>query len=126
MTEFELLCYVLANGPNDDILKLNRRMVNIVVEKYNEMKQNEELWSWADSHARAEKFVRGCIAEAKELGEEKGIKKPLLKQIKKKYHMDATEWLDSLNEEQLLNVSDLILDYDSFQELQHFVNSNNN
>ena len=134
MTEFELVCYVLAYGPNDDILKLNRRMVNIIVGKFNEMKQNEQLWSWADSAARGEQFVKACIMDAEEtgkeigkkIGKEVGIRSSLLKQIKKKYHFDASEWLDTLNEHQLLNVSDLILDYDTFQELRDAIVSTNN
>ena len=139
MTEFELLCFILAYGPNDDILKLNKRMVNIVMEKYNEMKQNEPLWSWADSEARGELSLKLSLMDAKEAGEKlgeergerrgekkgvkKGLRKILGKQIKKKYNLTAMDWLMTLSEKQLLNASDLLFDCDTFQQLQDAIDS---
>ncbi len=40
LTEFETFCYVLAYNPDDAILNMKRRMVNVAMEKYNAMRED--------------------------------------------------------------------------------------
>ena len=58
LTEFETFCYVLAYNPDDAILNMKRRMVNVVMEKYNEMREDGSLFSWAESVEFAEQAVQ--------------------------------------------------------------------
>jgi len=134
LTEFETFCYVLAYNPDDAILNMKRRMVNVVMEKYNEMREDGSLFSWAESVEFAEQAVQANLeertAEAEKLGLEKGLKKGLEKGLVKgkrtmlkallihKYGIDA-DWVDTLSEQQLDDVVVQILDcatYDALKE----------
>ena len=138
LTEFETFCYVLAYNPDDAILNMKRRMVNVVMEKYNEMREDGSLFSWAESVEFAEQAVQANLeertAEAEKLGLEKGLKKGLEKGLEKglvkgkrtmlkallihKYGIDD-DWVDTLSEQQLDDVVVQILDcatYDALKE----------
>ena len=134
LTEFETFCYVLAYNPDDAILNMKRRMVNVVMEKYNEMREDGSLFSWAESVEFAEQAVQANLeertAEAEKLGLEKGLKKGLEKGLVKgkrtmlkallihKYGIDD-DWVDTLSEQQLDDVVVQILDcatYDALKE----------
>ena len=87
LTEFETFCYVLAYNPDDAILNMKRRMVNVAMEKYNEMCEDGSLFSWAESIEFAERAVQANLreqtAEAERLGLEKGFQKGLEQGIEK-------------------------------------------
>ena len=87
LTEFETFCYVLAYNPDDAILNMKRRMVNVAMEKYNEMREDGSLFSWAESIEFAERAVQANLreqtAEAERLGLEKGFQKGLEQGIEK-------------------------------------------
>ncbi|MCH4286441.1 MULTISPECIES: hypothetical protein [Bacillota] len=51
----------------------------------------------------------------------KGILKVVSKQILKKYHQDASDWLYSLNSSQLEEIADLIFTCDTLEELQSLI-----
>ena len=78
LTEFETFCYVLAYNPDDVILNMKRRMVKVAVEKYNEMREDGPLFSWAESIEFAQRAVDANLkeqtAEAEKLGLAKGFK----------------------------------------------------
>lgn len=109
-------------------------MVNVVMEKYNEMREDGSLFSWAESVEFAEQAVQANLeertAEAEKLGLEKGLKKGLEKGLVKgkrtmlkallihKYGIDD-DWVDTLSEQQLDDVVVQILDcatYDALKE----------
>ena len=109
-------------------------MVNVVMEKYNEMREHGSLFSWAESVEFAEQAVQANLeertAEAEKLGLEKGLKKGLEKGLVKgkrtmlkallihKYGIDD-DWVDTLSEQQLDDVVVQILDcatYDALKE----------
>ena len=138
LTEFETFCYVLAYNPDDAILNMKRRMVNVAMEKYNEMREDGPLFSWAESVEFANRAVQANLreqtAEAEKLGLEKGLKKGLEKGLEKglvkgkrtmlkallihKYGIDD-DWVDTLSEQQLDDVVVQILDcatYDALKE----------
>ena len=130
LTEFETFCYVLAYNPDDAILNMKRRMVNVVMEKYNEMREDGSLFSWAESVEFAEQAVQANLeertAEAEKLGLEKGLEKGLVKGKRTmlkallihKYGLDD-DWVDTLSEQQLDDVVVQILDcatYDALKE----------
>ena len=112
LTEFETFCYVLAYNPDDAILKMKRRMVDVAMAKYNEMREDGQLFSWAESVEFAERAVQANLreqtAEARKIGLEKGIeeglekgRKSLLKSlILHKYGIDDA-WVDALSDQQV-------------------------
>ncbi len=89
LTEFETFCYVLAYNPDDAILKMKRRMVDVAipkghqVAKYNEMREDGQLFSWAESVEFAERAVQANLreqtAEARKIGLEKGFQQGMVK-----------------------------------------------
>ncbi|MCR0626113.1 transposase, partial [[Clostridium] innocuum] len=93
LTEFETFCYVLAYNPDDAILKMKRRMVDVAipkghqVAKYNEMREDGQLFSWAESVEFAERAVQANLreqtAEARKIGLEKGFQQGMVKGIQK-------------------------------------------
>lgn len=106
----------------------------MVMEKYNEMREDGSLFSWAESVEFAEQAVQANLeertAEAEKLGLEKGLKKGLEKGLVKgkrtmlkallihKYGIDD-DWVDTLSEQQLDDVVVQILDcatYDALKE----------
>ena len=83
LTEFETFCYVLAYNPDDAILKMKRRMVDVAMAKYNEMREDGQLFSWAESVEFAERAVQANLreqtAEARKIGLEKGFQQGMVK-----------------------------------------------
>ena len=125
LTEFETFCYVLAYNPDDAILNMKRRMVDVAVEKYNEMKEDNQLFSWAESAEFAERAVQANLreqtAEAKRLGMEKGMeegKKTSLKLlILNKYGVDDA-WVDTLTTQQVEDALISILECSTYDALK--------
>ncbi|MCR0522920.1 transposase, partial [[Clostridium] innocuum] len=76
-------CYVLAYNPDDAILKMKRRMVDVAMAKYNEMREDGQLFSWAESVEFAERAVQANLreqtAEARKIGLEKGFQQGMVK-----------------------------------------------
>ena len=126
MDDFEQLCFLFENNAKNDILESKERLVKVFVNKYEEMQKDDELWSTAMAiqmgEARYRYGLEDSFEEGKIEGEKIGIQKGrislLLKLLKSKYHEDCSDWLLSLNDEQMEAVSSLILVCNSFQELK--------
>ncbi|WP_416328219.1 PD-(D/E)XK nuclease family transposase [[Clostridium] innocuum] len=141
LTEFETFCYVLAYNPDDAILKIKRRMVDIAMEKYNEMREDGALFSWAESVEFAERAVQANLrdqtAEAKRIGKLEGIEEGVTIGLKKgletgletgkkaslkllllhKYGVDDA-WADTLSNQQVDDAVLHILDCDTYELLK--------
>ena len=129
LTEFETFCYVLAYNPDDAILNMKRRMVDVAVEKYNEMKEDNQLFSWAESAEFAERAVQANLreqtAEAKRLGikegrregREEGKKTSLKLLLQRKYGVEDT-WVDTLTAQQVEDALIRILDCHTYDALK--------
>ena len=140
LTEFETFCYVLAYNPDDAILKMKRRMVSVAMEKYNEMREDGALFSWAESVEFAERAVQANLrdqrAEAERLGLERGFKKGIKKGLEeglerslrdkqkilksliaRKYGFED-EWVETLSNEQLEEAVLNILECDTYDALK--------
>jgi len=129
LTEFETFCYVLAYNPDDVILNMKRRMVKVAVEKYNEMREDGPLFSWAESIEFAQRAVdanlkeqtaeaeRGGFEKGQEKGEEKGKKAFLKSQIAYKYGIED-DWVDTLSNHQIEDASIRILECDTYRDLK--------
>ena len=129
LNDFEQLCYLFENNENDAILKTKERLVKVFVEKYKEMQKNEKLWSTAMAiqmgEARYRNGLNDSFKEGLEQGIEKGLKEGekkiqlLLNQlIEKKYHEDATAWLQTLTAKQITAISDLLFTCETLEDLK--------
>lgn len=106
-------------------------MVNVVMEKYNEMREDGSLFSWAESVEFAEQAVQANLeertAEAEKLGLEKGLKKGkrtlLQTQIIHKYEIDDN-WVNSLSDQQIDDAVILILKCDTYDDLKEKLKKN--
>ena len=105
-------------------------MVCTAMEKYEEMKQNIELMSWAEKAEQAEYIQKVSLEESRRKGLEEGVAKGLLEGeakgkktmlfalLMKKYGAEEREWLESLFDEQLDTLLENILIYDDFDDLK--------
>ena len=115
LNDFEQLCFLFENNENDAILKTKERLVKVFVEKYKEMQKNDKLWSTAMAIQMGEARYRNGLNDSYKEGLEKGLEQGLeqgerlllKRQIEKKYHEDATEWLKTLTSEQLFTCDTL-------------------
>ncbi|MCR0527643.1 transposase, partial [[Clostridium] innocuum] len=137
LTEFETFCYVLAYNPDDAILKMKRRMVDVAMAKYNEMREDGQLFSWAESVEFAERAVQANLreqtAEARKIGLEKGFQqgmeeglekglekkgKTLLKSlVLHKYGVDD-DWVETLSDRQIDAAVINVLECDTYEALK--------
>ena len=142
LTEFETFCYVLAYNPDDAILNMKRRMVNVAMKKYNEMREDGSLYSWAESVEFAQRAVQANLeeqtAEAEKSGLERGFKQGLQQGLQKgldeekrtllqslivhKYGIED-EWVESLSDQQKDDAVIQILDCDTYEALKERLNN---
>ena len=95
------------------------------MEKYEEMRSNAPIWSWASAVERGEQAYYNVIQDKYEEGVEEGIEegkiKILCELIYMKFQKDALSWLTTLNEVQLDEVPKGILICNTFEELQDII-----
>ena len=133
LNDFEQLVYLFENNEKNDILKSKERLVRVFMNKYEEMQKDDELWSTAmaiqmgearyrygleDSfeegmkegiiRGKAEGKVEGKI-EGRIEGKLEGERQLLHRLMEAKFQEDCTAWLQSLTEDQLHIVSNLLL-----------------
>ena len=142
LNDFEQLVYLFENNEKNDILKSKERLVRVFMNKYEEMQKDDELWSTAMAIQMGEARYRYGLEDSYEEGMKEGIMKGkeegkiegekvgihkgriegkislLLQLLDSKYHEDCSVWLFSLNNEQIENVSSLILTCNTLQELK--------
>ena len=139
LNDFEQLCFLFENNENDAILKTRERLVKVFiptghqVEKYKEMQKNEKLWSTAMAIQMGEARYRNGLNDSYKEGLEKGIEQGIEKGLKegekkiqlllnqlieKKYHEDATAWLQTLTAKQITAISDLLFTCETLEDLK--------
>ena len=64
------------------------------------------------------------MSEGVEQGIEKGIEQTCIKMIKKQYHQDCQEWIESLTGKQLEEIIELIFEEDDFEVFKQIIDSN--
>ena len=132
LNDFEQLCFLFENNENDAILKTKERLVKVFMEKYKEMQKNEKLWSTAMAIQMGEARYRNGLNDSYKEGLEKGLEQGLeqgerlllKRQIEKKYHEDATEWLKTLTSEQLISISEQLFTCDTLSDLKQKITDN--
>ena len=133
LNDFEQLCFLFENNENDAILKTKERLVKVFMEKYKEIQKNEKLWSTAMAIQMGEARYRNGLNDSYKEGLEKGIEQGIEKGLKegekkiqmllnqlieKKYHEDATAWLQTLTAKQITAISDLLFTCETLEDLK--------
>ena len=149
LNDFEQLVYLFENNGKNDILKSKERLVKVFMDKYEEMQKDDELWSTAmaiqmgearyrygleDSfeegmkegiiRGKAEGKVEGKI-EGRIEGKLEGERQLLHRLMEAKFQEDCTAWLQSLTEDQLHIVSNLLLECDTLESVKKQLNRRN-
>ncbi|MGX8850489.1 Rpn family recombination-promoting nuclease/putative transposase [Amedibacillus sp. YH-ame10] len=83
MSGFEQLCYLFKNSGNRDILKSDERLVKAIMEKYEHMQDDEDLWSIAMAIEMGEMRVENQLEERTQIALEQGMKQGIKKGMKK-------------------------------------------
>ena len=146
LNDFEQLVYLFENNEKNDILKSKERLVKVFMDKYEEMRKGDELWSTAMAiqmgEARYRNGLRDSFEEGKAAGKMEGKiegrmegkiegriegklegeRQLLHKLIEMKYHEACATWLQALTEEQMHIVSTLLLECDTFESLKKQLN----
>ena len=121
ITDYENMCYLFKHNKSYGKIKPGK-LVKAIMNKYEELKRDDKVWTLAEKVQEAEARERYLLRESKKEGESKGelkgIFKIISKQILKKYHQDASDWLYSLNPSQLEEIADLILTCNTLEELK--------
>ena len=133
LNDFEQLCFLFENNENDAILKTKERLVKVFMEKYKEIQKNEKLWSTAMAIQMGEARYRNGLNDSYKEGLEKGLEQGIEKGLKegekkiqlllnqlieKKYHEDATAWLQTLTAKQITAISDLLFTCETLEDLK--------
>ena len=149
MDDFEQQCFLFENNAKNDILESKERLVKVFMNKYEEMQKDDELWSTAmaiqmgearyrygleDSfeegmkegiiRGKAEGKVEGKI-EGRIEGKLEGERQLLHRLMEAKFQEDCTAWLQSLTEDQLHIVSNLLLECDTLESVKKQLNRRN-
>ena len=131
LNDFEQLVYLFENNKKNDILKSKERLVKVFMDKYEEMQKDDELWSTAMAIQMGEARYRYGLEDSFEEGMKEGIIKGkaegklegerqlLHRLMEAKFQEDCTAWLQSLTEDQLHIVSNLLLECDTLEELKN-------
>ncbi|MGX8832635.1 PD-(D/E)XK nuclease family transposase [Amedibacillus sp. YH-ame6] len=145
LTAFEQMCYLFKNNEDDDIIKTKESVVRKLMEKHERMSDNEQIWTLAEqiqmAEAQQKAIQQGYYDEGIKIGEEKGLKigeekgkaegkaegkvegynKLLNQLIQAKFDVDASSWLSTLTMEQLQQVSQLLMNAETFEEIQNAI-----
>ena len=136
LNDLERLCYLFIKNEYTAIMKEREEdIVEMVIKMYDKFRSNEPIWSLANQLAlaklrteslemereektakRIEEGIKKGIEQGVEIGREEGVeigKKETLRQtcikmIKKQYHQDCQEWIESLTGKQLEEIIELI------------------
>ena len=89
---------------------------------YDKFRSNEPIWSLANQLALAKLRTESLEMEREEKtakrieeGIKQGIEQTCIKMIKKQYHQDCQEWIESLTGKQLEEIIELIFEEDDFE-----------
>ena len=142
LDDLERLCYLFIKNEYPDIMKEREEdIVEMVIKMYDKFRSNEPIWSLANQLALAKlrteslemereektaKRIEEGIKQGIEIGREEGVeigKKETLKKekqrcikiLKKQYHQDCQEWVESLSEKQLEEIIELIFKEEDFK-----------
>ena len=143
LNDLERLCYLFIKNEYTAIMKEREEdIVEMVIKMYDKFRSNEPIWSLANQLAlaklrteslemereektakRIEEGIKKGIEQGVEIGREEGVeigKKETLRQtcikmIKKQYHQDCQEWIESLTGKQLEEIIELIFEEDNFE-----------
>ena len=130
MDDFEQQCFLFENNAKNDILESKERLVKVFMDKYEEMRKDDELWSTAMAiqmgEARYRNGLRDSFEEGKAAGKMEGKiegklegeRQLLHRQMQIKFHEDCAMWLQALTEEQMHIVSTLVLECDTFESVK--------
>ena len=145
MDDFEQLCFLFENNAKNDILESKERLVKVFVNKYEEMQKDDELWSTAMAIQMGEARYRYGLEDSFEEGMKEGIirgkaegkaegmiegklegeRQLLHRLMEAKFQEDCTAWLQSLTEDQLHIVSNLLLECDTLESVKKQLNRRN-
>ena len=145
LNDFEQLIYLFENNEKNDILKSKERLVKVFMDKYEEMQKDDELWSTAMAIQMGEARYRYGLEDSFEEGMKEGIlrgkaegkaegmiegklegeRQLLHRLMEAKFQEDCTAWLQSLTEDQLHIVSNLLLECDTLESVKKQLNRRN-
>ena len=117
-------------------------IVEMVIKMYDKFRSNEPIWSLANQLALAklrteslemereektakrieegikkgiEQGIAQGVEQGIEIGREEGVEQTCIKLIKKQYHQDCQEWVESLTGKQLEEIIELIFKEEDFK-----------
>ena len=128
LNDLERLCYLFIKNEYTAIMKEREEdIVEMVIKMYDKFRSNEPIWSLANQLAlaklrteslemereektakRIEEGIKQGIEQGVEIGKKETLRQTCIKMIKKQYHQDCQEWIESLTGKQLEEIIELI------------------
>lgn len=135
LNDLERLCYLFIKNEYTAIMKEREEdIVEMVIKMYDKFRSNEPIWSLANQLAlaklrteslemereektakRIEEGIKQGIEQGVEIGKKETLRQTCIKMIKKQYHQDCQEWIESLTGKQLEKIIELIFEEDDFE-----------
>ena len=135
LNDLERLCYLFIKNEYTAIMKEREEdIVEMVIKMYDKFRSNEPIWSLANQLAlaklrteslemereektakRIEEGIKQGIEQGVEIGKKETLRQTCIKMIKKQYHQDCQEWIESLTGKQLEEIIELIFEEDNFE-----------
>ena len=135
LNDLERLCYLFIKNEYTAIMKEREEdIVEMVIKMYDKFRSNEPIWSLANQLAlaklrteslemereektakRIEEGIKQGIEQGVEIGKKETLRQTCIKMIKKQYHQDCQEWIESLTGKQLEVIIELIFEEDDFE-----------
>ena len=135
LNDLERLCYLFIKNEYTAIMKEREEdIVEMVIKMYDKFRSNEPIWSLANQLAlaklrteslemereektakRIEEGIKQGIEQGVEIGKKETLRQTCIKMIKKQYHQDCQEWIESLTGKQLEEIIELIFEEDDFE-----------
>lgn len=116
LNAFEQFIYLVVNGPDDKIRKSKGKLVELMLEKHEEIMKHEEWWALAMATEQGGFVQRGNLAEEYDFGLRDGAFKMLHNAIANKYQVKDIELAYTFNIDFIVKAMDLVFSCETYED----------
>ena len=125
MNELELMVYMFKNNLNHDILKVKKKVVDIMEHKFHRFTEEEKIAYYAMQRELGRQDIENRIKEGHEEGLKQGLQQGMyaivLTMFRKKFPHEDDSFLKQCSEDQLQEISERILDNQGIKNIMMII-----
>lgn len=118
LNAFEQFIYLVVNGPDDKIRKTKGKLVELMLEKHEEIMKHEEWWALATAAEQGGLVQQGNLAEEYDFGLRDGAFKMLHNAIAHKYQVKDIELPYTFNIDFIVKAMDLVFSCETYEDFK--------